>query len=226
ARGASAVVNVPRNPLVYRCGPWRQSPRRYSWWRNTMGRNRMTGIAVAGVVASTILAACTASISWSSPSAATSLQPQRELLPDQQVQQVLARFAFGGRPGDAARVRAMGVDRWMELQLHPERIDDRAADRVMASFDMLHVPTSEVLESYRELREARRRAQRASPGAVNPRSRSADDPNGVRRRPALRDAVLGDARAREAARRVRAVAAQVQAAKLARAVTSERQLQE
>lgn len=191
-----------------------------------MRRSLTNGVAVAGVVASMILAACTASISQGTPSSATPLQPQRELLPDQQVQQVLDRLAFGGRPGDAARVRAMGVDRWIELQLHPEHIDDRAAERVVASFEMLDVPTSDVLKSYRELREARRRAQRASPGTTNPRSRSADDPNNVRRRAALRDAVLSDPGTREAARRVRAVAAQVQSAKLARAVTSERQLQE
>lgn len=191
-----------------------------------MRRSLTNGVAVAGVVASMILAACTASISQGTPSSATPLQPRRELLPDQQVQQVLDRLAFGGRPGDAARVRAMGVDRWIELQLHPERIDDRAAKRVVASFEMLDVPTSDVLKSYRELREARRRAQRASPGTTNPRSRSADDPNNVRRRAALRDAVLSDPGTREAARRVRAVAAQVQSAKLARAVTSERQLQE
>jgi uncharacterized protein (DUF1800 family) len=191
-----------------------------------MGRNRTIGVAAAGAVASIILAACTINLSQGAPSGATSLPPQRELLPDQQVQQVLNRFAFGGRPGDAARVRAMGVDRWIALQLHPERIDDRAADRVVASYEMLHEPTSELLQSYRELREARQRAQRAAPGAVNPRSRNATDPNGARGPATLRDAVLRDAHALEAARRVRTAAAAVQSAKLARAVTSERQLQE
>src|SRR5690606_1318084 len=222
ARGASAVVNVPRNPLVYRCGPWRQSPRRYSWWRNTMGRNRMTGIAVAGVVASTILAACTASISWSSPSAATSLQPQRELLPDQQVQQVLARFAFGGRPGDAARVRAMGVDRWIALQLHPERIDDRTTDRLMASYPMLDEPTATILESYREVREARKSvAQRASPAASDSTPNDAISSNGAAAREKMREIARSDPDALEAARRVRAATAELQSSRLARAVTSD-----
>ena len=174
-----------------------------------MGRNRTIGVAAAGAVASIILAACTINLSQGAPSGATSLPPQRELLPDQQVQQVLNRFAFGGRPGDAARVRAMGVDRWIALQLHPERIDDRAADRVVASYEMLHEPTSELLQSYRELREARQRAQRAAPGAVNPRSRNATDPNGARGPATLRDAVLRDAHALEAARRVRTAAAAV-----------------
>ncbi len=191
-----------------------------------MGRKRTIGIAAAGAVASIILAACTINLSQGSLAGATPLPPQRELLPDQQVQQVLNRFAFGGRPGDAARVRAMGVDRWIALQLHPERIDDRAADRVVAGYEMLGVPTAELLQSYREVREARRSAQSAAPGAVNPRPRNAGDPNAARGAAALRDAVLRDARALEAARRIRTAAAEVQSAKLARAVTSERQLQE
>ena len=39
---------------------------------------------------------------------------------------VLSRLAFGPRPGDVDRVAAMGVDRWIDEQLHPERIADRA----------------------------------------------------------------------------------------------------
>ena len=37
----------------------------------------------------------------------------------------LNRLAFGARPGDVERVMRIGVDRWIEQQLHPERIDDR-----------------------------------------------------------------------------------------------------
>ena len=36
----------------------------------------------------------------------------------------LNRLSFGPRPEDVQRVEAMGVDRWIELQLHPEKIDD------------------------------------------------------------------------------------------------------
>src|SRR5512141_2485976 len=50
----------------------------------------------------------------------------REQTADQQVQQVLNRLAFGPRPGDVAKVRAMGVDQWIALQLAPDRIEDGA----------------------------------------------------------------------------------------------------
>ena len=45
------------------------------------------------------------------------------LTPDEQILHALNRLAFGPRPGDVQKVRAMGLDQWIEQQLHPERID-------------------------------------------------------------------------------------------------------
>ena len=166
-----------------------------------MSRTRTLGYLTTGAATALILAACGMNFSQGSqPNVPQQLPPQRELLPDQQVQQALNRFAFGGRPGDAARVRAMGVDRWIALQLEPRRIDDRATERMIASYVMLDEPTSEIVRSFRELREARQ-------SEVRPRAREV---------PEMLDAT----------RRVRAAVAEVQSAKLARAVSSERQLQE
>src|ERR1035438_6593163 len=44
----------------------------------------------------------------------------------QGVVHALDRLTFGPRPGDAQAVAAMGVDKWIQLQLHPEKIDDGA----------------------------------------------------------------------------------------------------
>src|ERR1035437_2988563 len=40
----------------------------------------------------------------------------REQTAYEQVNHVLNRLTFGARPGDAEAVRAMGVDRWIDLQ--------------------------------------------------------------------------------------------------------------
>src|ERR1043165_7577791 len=80
------------------------------------------------------LALCAAAIQ--SPARAQ-MSPQRELLPEQQIQQVLNRVGFGPRPGDVAKVRAMGVDKWIDMQLQPERIDDAQADALMAHYPPL-----------------------------------------------------------------------------------------
>src|SRR5258708_31650851 len=37
---------------------------------------------------------------------------------------VLNRLGYGPRPGDLARLRAVGVDAWVDRQLHPESIDE------------------------------------------------------------------------------------------------------
>ena len=47
---------------------------------------------------------------------------------DEQKQAVhaLNRLTFGPRPGDVDHVLAIGVDKWIDQQLHPEKINDDA----------------------------------------------------------------------------------------------------
>jgi uncharacterized protein (DUF1800 family) len=89
----------------------------------------------------------------------------RELSPDQQVQQVLNRLSFGPRPGDAEKVKAMGVDRWIDQQLHPETISDRAADLVLARYTALETPTSDIVEAYQAQQAAQRQVKQAAGAA-------------------------------------------------------------
>ncbi|MEO7217678.1 MAG: DUF1800 domain-containing protein [Gemmatimonadaceae bacterium] len=86
--------------------------------------------------------------SASASNGATQLQSLREQTADQQVMQVLNRLAFGPRPGDPARVRAMGVDAWIDQQLHPERINDGAMDELLAGYPALHSDQSKLAAQY------------------------------------------------------------------------------
>jgi len=47
-----------------------------------------------------------------------------KLSKDEQVVHALNRVTFGPRPGDVEAVRKMGVKKWVDLQLHPERISE------------------------------------------------------------------------------------------------------
>ena len=47
---------------------------------------------------------------------------ESKLSKDEQVIHALNRLTFGPRPGDVEAVRKMGVKKWIDLQLHPERI--------------------------------------------------------------------------------------------------------
>ena len=63
-------------------------------------------------------------------------------------QHALNRLTFGPRPGDVQRVRAIGVDKWIDLQLHPERIDDSALDSRLEPFRTLRMNTKELAENF------------------------------------------------------------------------------
>lgn len=140
----------------------------------------------------------------------------REQTADQQVQQVLNRLAFGARPGDVARVREMGVDRWIALQLAPDRIDDSTADRLVASYEMLGRPTSEFVSMYEEGQKALRQQGKESAQQGDTSSKRDMRAELLRADPILRDRVRQNQR----------ILGDVVSAKLARAVGSERQLQE
>ena len=60
----------------------------------------------------------------------------------------LNRLAFGPRPGDVDRLLAMGVVRWIEQQLHPEKIDDSALEARLAALPTLRMSTRELVENF------------------------------------------------------------------------------
>ncbi|HVP43132.1 MAG TPA: DUF1800 family protein, partial [Terriglobales bacterium] len=60
----------------------------------------------------------------------------------------LNRFSFGPRPGDVERLRAMGLDKWFEQQLHPEKIDDHALEARLSGFSTLAMSTREMVEKF------------------------------------------------------------------------------
>ena len=60
----------------------------------------------------------------------------------------LNRLAFGPRPGDVQQVMAMGVDRWIDLQLHPEKISDDALQARLAAFRTLRMSSREMVDDF------------------------------------------------------------------------------
>src|SRR4030095_10221811 len=67
---------------------------------------------------------------------------------DQKVIHLLNRIAFGPRPGDLERVKRMGIDKYIDLQLHPERIDDPGMEARLANFPSLRMSLSEIQRTY------------------------------------------------------------------------------
>ncbi len=50
--------------------------------------------------------------------------------------QLLSRLSFGARASDVAEVQHLGVDAWLDRQLHPQRIADPVADSVLGLLDI------------------------------------------------------------------------------------------
>jgi uncharacterized protein (DUF1800 family) len=68
---------------------------------------------------------------------------------DQQILHALNRLTFGPRPGDVAQVRKIGVKRWIDQQLHPERIrENPILEAKLAPLDSLRMNDAELTQNY------------------------------------------------------------------------------
>jgi uncharacterized protein (DUF1800 family) len=94
---------------------------------------------------------------------ATSAQQQKKaqrLTEDQRILHVLNRLGFGARPGDVEKVKAMGLDRYIDQQLHPEKIDDAVADAKVKNLEALQLSTPELYAKYPQPNQLLRAMQR------------------------------------------------------------------
>ncbi len=74
---------------------------------------------------------------------------QKKLSKDQQITHALDRLTFGPRPGDAARVKKLGLKKWIDLQLHPERIKESAElEAKLQPLESLRMTPMETVQHY------------------------------------------------------------------------------
>lgn len=80
------------------------------------------------------------------PAAGNSAGPfDSKLSQDRQIVHVLNRLTFGPHPGDAEEVRSIGVEKWIDLQLHPDRIpEDPQLETRLKSFETLRMNTASI----------------------------------------------------------------------------------
>ena len=105
---------------------------------------KITAVCTIIAVAATTFAAV---ISAQSMKTAAS-KSTAKLTQDQRILHVLNRLGFGARPGDVERVKAMGVDKYIEQQLSPEKINDAASEAKLQNLETLRMPTAELYEKY------------------------------------------------------------------------------
>ena len=134
-----------------------------------------------------------------------------------QIVHVLNRLGFGPRPGDVERVRALGVAKWIDEQLHPERIPDQAAVTRLLVLETVRLDTKQLMDGYSVPPAAKRQLKKSK--AQSGESASEEDRRKARREVMAKYQDQMDGTPRQ-------VLEELQAAKLIRATYGERQLEE
>jgi uncharacterized protein (DUF1800 family) len=174
---------------------------------------KLTGIAAALIsIAPFSISAQSSAARKSQPKPAVVRSDVRELPADQQIIHALSRLTFGARPGDALKVRAIGLDNWIDQQLNPDKIDDSAIDQFVAKYSVLHQDQNALLQQYAQQQRERQQVRRER--ADSTRAMGAADSMALRQQMQQQFNVT------------RQVVTQLQSSRVARAVASERQLQE
>ncbi|HEX5228342.1 MAG TPA: DUF1800 domain-containing protein [Bryobacteraceae bacterium] len=74
---------------------------------------------------------------------------EKKLSKDDQILHALDRLTFGPRPGDVDRVKKVGLKKWLDQQLHPERIrENPLLETHLAQLESLRMTPLEAVEHY------------------------------------------------------------------------------
>jgi uncharacterized protein (DUF1800 family) len=129
--------------------------------------------------------------------------PASPLTPDQQILHALNRLGYGPRPGDVERVRRIGLAAYVDEQLSPSGLADPAVEQALPAYPVLARSAADLVRDYPQPTPQVR--QQLASGQMSRQAAAEMYP--PERRPAV-------------------ITAQMQAARVTRAVLSERQLEE
>jgi len=139
---------------------------------------------------------------------------------------LLERATFGPRPADLAEVLRQGRAGWLERQLHPEGIDDSALEARLQDYPAAAMSVAELYRAFPPP-AALKRQERARPGADSMTMvAQGADPGASPRRPGVPDSSRRRLRQQLGIQGPARMVGDFVGARLARAVYSERQLQE
>jgi len=145
---------------------------------------------------------------------------------EQKTGHLLDRITFGARPGDVERVMKMGWEKYLDEQLHPERISDQAITEKLKNIESIHLSNAELANYYpppQVVREALKSKglDLLAAGGNQPSPGQMPDADQMARRREVQKALkeMGYKQPQQ-------VAIELQQAKILRAAYSEKQLQE
>jgi uncharacterized protein (DUF1800 family) len=127
---------------------------------------------------------------------------------DKAIAHIVNRIAFGPRPGDLARIRETGLQRYIDQQLHPERIADAGMSARLSGLTTVGLSSRQIVEQFEIPQLEMQRERKQQQAAAGTGSQDPPQPS-----PEMRQ-------------RANQLVVELSQQKLLRAIYSERQLQE
>ncbi len=149
-------------------------------------------------------------------------QKHRSLTEEQRIIHVLNRLGFGARPGDVERVKAIGLENYINQQLNPEKIADTVAENKLRELSVLNMTTAELYEKYPQPGQLLRQLQARGMAPEEMPADAAKNPVDNEKNRKIIEEYYRD----NGLQRPQRIIAELQASRILRAVYSERQLQE
>lgn len=143
-----------------------------------------------------------------------------KLTEEQRIVHLLNRIGYGPQPGDVERVRRLGIERYVDRQLNPERIDDSAVEARLSRLSSLGMTVAQVYDNYPAPQRLARQL-----GLRVPMQEQEDTPEARQQQQEARQKIQAYY-AEHDLRPPQALLLELQSQKIIRAVYSERQLQE
>jgi uncharacterized protein (DUF1800 family) len=173
----------------------------------------LTKIAVLTLVASTGAAQAIVTVST-----------EVRLSQEQRIIHVLNRLGFGARPGDVERVKAIGLENYINQQLSPEKIIDAVAESKVKDLSVLNMSVAELYEKYPQpnqlIRQLQARGLMSKEMAEAPENQDNPRQNEERRK------FIQEYYKENGLQQPQRIMAELHASRILRAVYSERQLNE
>jgi uncharacterized protein (DUF1800 family) len=84
--------------------------------------------------------------------------PITDLNVDEAILHALNRLAYGPRPGDVERIKQLGLSKWIDQQLNPNSIDDKAVESRLQVLPTLRLSTAKLIQDYPQPKQAAKQA--------------------------------------------------------------------
>ncbi|HEX4545453.1 MAG TPA: DUF1800 domain-containing protein [Candidatus Acidoferrum sp.] len=100
--------------------------------------------------------------------------PITELSSDEAILHALNRLAYGPRAGDVERIRQTGLAKWIEQQLNPNSVDDKAMEARLQDYPTLRMTTAKLIDEYPQPKQAEKPAEKQAQARAQQEQRRPD----------------------------------------------------